>query len=105
MKQTIRLNESDLHRMIKESVKQVINESAFNNVGDAYNYYISELEDMTSSRDLLGRFIVKVRKKIGEQEVVNILKTIYQEVEQAEKEELAMWDDDYDDFEDETDVY
>ena len=26
MKQTIRLNESDLHRMIKESVRQVLNE-------------------------------------------------------------------------------
>lgn len=39
MKQRIRLTESDLHRIIKESVRQVLRESAWNSIDDECDEY------------------------------------------------------------------
>lgn len=41
MKQRIRLTESDLHRMIKESVRQVLRESSWNN--NQFEAYMDEI--------------------------------------------------------------
>lgn len=49
MKQTIRLNESDLHRMIKESVKEVLNENDYTQDENDYLMGFKKAEDLPHS--------------------------------------------------------
>lgn len=57
MKQVIRLTESDLHRVIKESIKEVMNES-YNEYG-VWNL-IDKLKEVMSVEDILNRLIARI---------------------------------------------
>jgi len=45
MKQRIKLTESDLHRIVKESIKRVLNEDETNEVEDAIIYLSKEFTE------------------------------------------------------------
>lgn len=61
MKQKIRLTESDLHKIIQETVKEVLSES----INESYNQYgvwdlIDELKEVMSAEDILTRIIARI---------------------------------------------
>jgi hypothetical protein len=68
MKQSIRLTESELHNIIKESVINVLNENATPNVWDV----LEELKEYMSCDDIIARII----SRIGDHEALKIFNDI-----------------------------
>ena len=64
------LTESDLHRIVKESVKSILNENAYTEVG-VWDL-LERLEGFMSDKDIIARII----SRIGPDEAVRILKDI-----------------------------
>lgn len=68
MKQKIRLTESELHNIIKESVINVLNEDSTPNVWDV----LEELKEYMSCDDIIARII----SRIGDYEALKIFNDI-----------------------------
>ena len=75
MKKVIRLTEADLHKMIKESVNNVLNESFSQGYDNVWNM-LDELKQCMSESDILARLISRLDPKTVE--------TILQEVMETE---------------------
>ena len=75
MKKIIRLTEADLHKMIKESVNNVLNESFSQGYDNVWNM-LDELKQCMSESDILARLISRLDPKKVE--------TILQEVMETE---------------------
>lgn len=86
MKQTIRLNETDLHRLIKESVRQVLKEN-YSNIDDRLNFLLQELENYTTDAVLCGYLEAQIKQKFGKEALVDILELIYKRVVQEDENE------------------
>lgn len=59
MRRTIRLTESDLHRVIKETVKRILKETTFDGVG----FYVSVDEDIFTPQEI--NEITSIGEKYG----------------------------------------
>ena len=62
MKKIIRLTEADLHKMIKESVNNVLNESFSQGYDNVWNM-LDELKQCMSESDILARLISRLDPK------------------------------------------
>lgn len=71
MKRKIRLTESDLHRIVKESVNKILNESlvsSFNNDGEAdgidtVESFFEVMREFTYARNLVNKAIEALKKQ------------------------------------------
>ena len=85
-KNTFRLTESQLHRMIKESVREVLKEN-YSNINDRLNFLIQELDNYTTDAVLCGYLKAQIKQKFGKEALVDILELIYKRVVQEDKNE------------------
>lgn len=66
MKQRIKLTESQLYKLIQETVKDVLKEDKIeNSINESYNQYgvwdlIDELKEVMSAEDILTRIIARI---------------------------------------------
>lgn len=66
MKQRIKLTESQLYKLIQETVKDVLKEDKIeNSINESYNQYgvwdlIDELKEVMSAEDILTRVIARI---------------------------------------------
>ena len=91
MKQKIRLTESQLHRMIKESVRQALNENGENNLGTVMATASAYMEEFRMGE--LSEIIYNY-EKYSPLQIINILL----DARSTAKEYMEMGADDADDF-------